>query len=587
MAGSVPPYSGTGGAGSVGSAAPNLMAFPTSTASRALALFETSAVSSRAASAAIPAGGASTSAAAALHPPQAAAGVPPPQTMPAAPSGHREGWDLERRQIPTSASAANVASLFATNGHTAPLGAAQPSAAAPAKADGDMEGVLGGGAAALPHSRAAFSGDRGTLAAAVGSDAGGIDEQRRNPPGHLALEHLQPSQLAPTRPASPSVTAAATAPGAMLGGRPPLDPGDLPNEVSAREVELRVLRTEVQTREAEASSLRDQVRDAELALQQASGSVGTLSAKVEATSGNRHAVLQASAKHIDSQVSGLRRRLARVEWELSQKDEEIATRRQAIAVGIKKISEQRGILEALHKSHAEHGQTAAMHEEEGSRLQRHLAIGEWRDRVHAQIAGEERDAALAKERRDRERQIEALDEDMTTFRAVLARAEDKCRRHTVEMKKLQQQLDALLMEERLHVSAARLGAEAAGEQRRQFLEEHKALETKIQEEIARKATKAQQARAYDAASAGVVRGQEQLMALIACTREASRALQDHHPTVAAGPVPHSSALPSARASMAPPAATTPSMVAAAAPPASGALGLGVPTSVSGAPMLAV
>jgi len=329
---------------------------------------------------------------------------------------------------------------------------------------------------------------------------------------------LQASQLAPTRPASPSMSARLP--------QPELHPGDLPKEVAARDVELRVLRTEVEAREVEGGRLRDQVSEAELKLQQASGIVGTLSAKVEATSGNRHAVLEASAQQIDSQVSGLRRRLARTEWELSEKDDEIATLRKAIEVGTRRVEEQRRSLMSLQKSHADYQEQADRHEEDISRLHRHKAIGEWRERVHTHISREQQDSGLIAERRERERWIHALDEDVATFKAFTARMEEKMRHHVEQTQRLQQTFDNLVMEERLCFSAANLGQETAKEQKQYQLEEHRTLEARIQEEIARKAARAQQAETYDRMEAEATCNQVELASLIECTREVTRTLQN-------------------------------------------------------------
>jgi len=289
---------------------------------------------------------------------------------------------------------------------------------------------------------------------------------------------------------------------------------------------LRVLRAEVEAREAEATRLRDQVGEAELQLQKASGIVGTLSAKVEATSGNRHAVLEASAQHIDAQVSGLRRRLARTEWELSEKDEEIATLRRAIEVGTRRVEEQRRSLLSLHSSHSTYQQQADRHEEDISRLQRHKAIGEWRERVHTHISREQQDASLAAERRERERQLQALDEDMATFKAFTARMEEKAQHHTQGAERLQRTFDNLIMEERLCYSAAHLGQETAKEQHQHQLNEQRQLEARIEEEKSRKAARAQHAETYDKMEAQAIRNQVELAALIECTREVTRTLQN-------------------------------------------------------------
>lgn len=360
-------------------------------------------------------------------------------------------------------------------------------------------------AAFAPQARMPFAGDRGML-----SQEG------------TSLAHLHPSQLAPTRPASPS-------PSSIGMPAPDLHPGDLPKEVAAREVELRVLRSEVEARETEAGKLREHLRDAELALQRASGAVGSLSAKVEATSGSRHSVLEASAQQVDTQVVALRRRLSRMETVLAQKEDEVVALRQALDMGTRSVEDRHAMLQALHRSHAEHGQRANEHEEDKNRLHRHRAIQDWRERVHAQLAREELDASFGRERQETERQIEALDEDIQTFKTFIHRMEEKSKHHSGESRKLQQQFDGLVMEERLCHSALRMGHETAKEQKQHVIDEHRALETRILEEQSRKAAKAPHAAAYDESEAEAIKHQVELAALIACTREASRAMQRPHP----------------------------------------------------------
>jgi len=293
-----------------------------------------------------------------------------------------------------------------------------------------------------------------------------------------------------------------------------------------QELELQALRAEVEARELEAGQLQEQVRDADLRLMEASGTVGTLSAKVEATASNRHAVLGASAQQIDAQVAALRRRMARMEWELAEKDEEIGALRRAARAGAQRVGEQQDELELLQRSHVARDRQVAQLAQDASRLQRHRAIGEWRERVQAQIQQETADTQLARDRRDMGERAGALDEEIATLRTFISRMEERCKAHAAELQRGQQRCDALALEERLCLSAARLGHETADEQRRSQLAEQRELEARIQEERARRAARAPQALAYDAMEAGASRHHAALAALTSCMREISHALQE-------------------------------------------------------------
>jgi len=296
--------------------------------------------------------------------------------------------------------------------------------------------------------------------------------------------------------------------------------------VAAQEAELRLLRQEAEATELEAARLRDQVRDAELRVLEASGTVGALSARVGATAGNRRAVLEASARQIDSQIATLHRRLARAEWELSEKDEEISTLQQATQAGAQRIDEQQGELDDLQRSQLHQGQQVAALTQDADRLQRQRAIDSWREQVQAQIKQDTADAQLAKERERKLQQFGLLEEEISALQAFISRMEERCKRRVDEISRQQQQHDALVMEERMCVSAARLGQETAGAQKGSQLAEQRVLEARIREELARKATQEPHALVYDAVEAGMSKDQAQLSALTACMREISRTLQD-------------------------------------------------------------
>lgn len=322
-------------------------------------------------------------------------------------------------------------------------------------------------------------------------------------------------QFALTRPSASAASA---------GPRPELHPGDLPKEVAARELELRALREEVESRELEAAKLYEEARDAEQKLHQVSGHVSTLSANLEASTVGQHSILEAATKHADSAVAGLQRRIARSEWELSEKHQEIATLRQATAAGQRLVAQQTGDLQALRASHSEQGLQVAALSEDKARLQRHKAIGEWRANVQAQIEQEQLDAVLVRERREKLQQIDALEEEISTLRAYAARTEDKCNHHAAQIERLQQHFDELVMEERLCMSAERLSSETGGEQKRQRLEELRALEAQLRNEVSQYSAQMHHVTAYEQTEADMVRHQEELGSIIGLTREISRKL---------------------------------------------------------------
>jgi len=352
-------------------------------------------------------------------------------------------------------------------------------------------------------------------------------------------EPLQASQLAPTRPASPALpepSLATTMPSPRWSTLPssrehempliatPTEAEVLAQEVAAGEVELRVLRAEVEAKEHEAIKLRDQVRDVDFNLFEASGAVGTLSAKVETKAGNQHAVLEASARQIDSQVVSLRRKLAQMEWELAEKDEEIAKLQQGVRDTHAIIGQQHQELGIMQQNHHEQGCQVMQLAMDANRLQRERAMSEWKERVQAQVEEDSANAALVRDRRAHADQLRNLDEENATCRAFICRMEDKCKRQVTELERQRRRYDALQMEERLCASAARLGHETADEYKQSQLAEHKALEARIHQEINRKTAREPFAQTYDAHEANALSYERELMALTECMREISRAL---------------------------------------------------------------
>lgn len=310
---------------------------------------------------------------------------------------------------------------------------------------------------------------------------------------------------------------------------PELEPEALSQEVAAREVELRVLRKELEARSRETASLLDQIRDVETKLENASGLVASHSAKVEASAGSKHAVLEASAKLIDSQVATLKKRLALMDWELHEKDEEVANLREATRHGTQQVSAKEQELHVLqHRHHIQDSQVTKLRKD-SSILHKHLAIDEWRHTVEAQIEQEEKDAALVRERREHQRQSEVVDEEIATLKSYIVRMDHKIKHSADEIARQKQQLKSLAMEERLCASAARLGHETADELKKGHLEEQRQLEARLHDEMLKKSHLMERVKSYDMVEADAAYYQKQLAALTSCVREVSRAL--HEPPV--------------------------------------------------------
>lgn len=299
---------------------------------------------------------------------------------------------------------------------------------------------------------------------------------------------------------------------------------ELAREAEHLEEELRVLKAESENREEQATRLRNQVREAELALKRASHAVGTLSYKVEATSGSRHAVLEASAQHIDSHVGALRRRLAQKEFELQQKDEETARLWRAIEGGGRRIQQQQDQVLYFEQSLGGHDSQATSNGQHRDALQRYRSINEWRDRVHAGLAHQEREAEIVVERRGKEEELMFLDQEIATLSTFIAHMEDKRKACIKEALRAQEHHDALGHEERMYLTANNLGREQALQHRRQLAERAKMLEARIQDERARQAERADQARAYDDVDAKARHHENQLKSLVSCMKQAQRTL---------------------------------------------------------------
>ncbi|CAE7606349.1 GIP, partial [Symbiodinium pilosum] len=341
-----------------------------------------------------------------------------------------------------------------------------------------------------------------------------------------------PSEAELHDPTAAAVAAAVEDHGGPRSEWPELEPDALQNEVAAREVELRVLRQELEARSQEVLRLENKIRDTEDQLREATGHVGTLSAKVESAAGSKQAVLQASAKHIDSQVAMLKKRLASAEWELAEKDDELSGLQEAIHHGTQQVAAKATELQAMQHQQKLQGSKVAKLQKDSSLLHRHMAIDHWRHNVEALVEQEQQDAVMIRERREHQRQIDVFREEILTLQSYLSRMDEKSKYHAEEIERRKELLKALVMEERLCVAAARLGHETADELKRGQMEEQRILEARLQEEMGRRSSLSAQAKTYEEVEANARQWQEQLAALTACVRDAAKAMRDHGPHVA-------------------------------------------------------
>merc|ERR1719271_1648118 len=150
----------------------------------------------------------------------------------------------------------------------------------------------------------------------------------------------------------------------------------------------------------------------------------TMSVKVETMAGNRSAVLRASKQQGNSKADTLQRWLAKMEWELQEKDEEIALLRRATREDLDVVQVQQGeqsiLMHQKHQSIAE----ATFLEEEERRVKRQIAIEEWSVNVKARIDQESADIAMRRERRALADHLIEIKESNGTLRAFAARMEE-------------------------------------------------------------------------------------------------------------------------------------------------------------------
>lgn len=321
------------------------------------------------------------------------------------------------------------------------------------------------------------------------------------------------------------------------GSSAPAAPGSsldaLAQDVAAHEVELRVLRADVEAKELEAAHLRTRAKDADVVVMSAAGSVGALSVRVETTATNQQAVLEACHEQIHIQADTLRRRLARMEWELSEKDEEIELLRQLSVLNREMAERQRGEVTSLQMSQEEQGLQMFQLAQDAGRIQRHRAIGEWQQRVCAKVSRENTNAALSREQRGWRDEIAHLNKESDGLRDFIRRMDERCRDLVAENERARQHYNALGMEERMSDTAARFSQDAIDEPLRERIMEQQALERQLQEEAARKPCTGIQPPPKRASPqervALMARDQLELRVLAACIQEMSRALTETAP----------------------------------------------------------
>jgi len=330
------------------------------------------------------------------------------------------------------------------------------------------------------------------------------------------------AQPSPPRMASPLMSHATSEASRAPAGHVPCD--ELAREVAASEVELRVLRAEVEAKEKETVQLADRVRDAEVELLAASGVVGTLSAKAETSSGNRQKVLEASARQIDSQVVALRKQVARMDWQLAAKDEEIRGLQEASRVGDLSVMQQQSELGALKRRQNGQDEHAATLTQDARHLERLLVADRWREEVETKIAVETAAKLGEREQRAQGEVLSRLQEEKRQLRKFTNQAEGTRRHLQNELQVSQRQYDALLLEARLSSSASQLGCETVFEQLKNQSAEHRMLEGRLRHESARAAQKAPLAAAYDASEIDAMRGHYELESLTCCVKEITRVL---------------------------------------------------------------
>lgn len=365
-----------------------------------------------------------------------------------------------------------------------------------------------------------FSGDRGSLAHSGNTAAGSyIDHPLTDKLGNLEL-------VKDIDKASPSSSA-------LLSGSAKefLEGSEaLAQEVAAKELELRILRNELEEKQQEIIHLEEITHDLDIKLEQAAGLRKNQTTKVEAIHLHQHAVLKASASRLDHQVEALRRRLAKMEWELAEKDEDIVHLRQATSSGAHIVTSREHELSQLYELQARESREVAKLLKDSELLHKHLVTDKLKLKVQVHIEQESHDSALLQERREYQRQIDAFNQEIQTLGKYILQLENKNKIQAEEVSRQEHHLKALSMEERLCVAASQLGHETAFEQKRGQLDEQRQLEAKLRQQLSRKVGLETKAQAYDFHEVDAHQLEAYLAALTACMKEVSKTLHEEHGT---------------------------------------------------------
>jgi len=301
---------------------------------------------------------------------------------------------------------------------------------------------------------------------------------------------------------------------------------NLAREVAARDVELHVLREEVAQRELEAADLHERLKDNGAKLEDASGDVDTMSAKVETLAGNRHAVLKASCIQYSGKLEALHKRLLQAEVELGEKDHEIQVLHQACAEDELYVQSQKEELGDLHVGQQEQGEKARWLAQHKQGLHRKAAIDVWHEEVQAQLQQEGVELAHQRERQALCDQIEQLSKESASIRSYICNMERKCQQHVQAMEEVRQKYDALAMEARLSDSAAKMGQEAVFEEMQSQLAELHGLQARLAQQTERKNQSLGASQAYSQHESAAMQHMTELISLTECTRKITKILRD-------------------------------------------------------------
>jgi len=325
-------------------------------------------------------------------------------------------------------------------------------------------------------------------------------------------------------PKSPRGNASSYAASYKNAQEDPMYAAELQRDVAAREARLQMLRAEVVERDREIEELTQRNRDAAVKLMDVSGRLDTMSMKVETVAGNRAGVLKASAQTGGGKTSMLRRWLAKMEWDLTEKDEEIAKLRTIAYQGVNIVHHQQAECDNLMQQRWRQEEQAAFIQEEERRVKRHHAIEEWAVNVKAKIDRENADVINRRHRRAFADQLLEVTEANQTLRAFILRMQDKCKDLMYETEATRRKQEALMVTERVSTSTAKLGHAYKGEALMDGQADLSELRRQVQQEQRRTQSARVKATDYNQKEFAMMHGQMELMSLTACLREINRAL---------------------------------------------------------------